>query len=732
MKSTPTDVPMTRIINVSNRLPITLDADGNASKSSGGLVAALEGLPRDRYDLRWIGWPGSDVPPDRREAIAQKLDREMNCTPVFLSPEEERGFYEGFSNSSVWPLLHYMMNHFRYDAAWWRDYQAVNRRFADAVLSTARGGDAVWVHDYQLLLLPAMLKEANPSLRVGFFLHTPFPSYEIIRVHPQRDELVAGMLGADQIGFHTFNYMRHFRSSVLRLLGIESEITRIRKQGHTSYLGVYPIGIHAAKFEEELRKPDLAEHVERFAKTFDRKRIALSVERLDYTKGILRRLDAIEIFLSRCSDCDRIKFIFVSVPSREGVEEYRDLREEVEARIGRINGRYTTLHNSPIHFIHGSVDFTDLLALYALADVCIVTPLIDGMNLVAKEYIASQAGDDPGVLVLSEFAGAAEELLGAITVNPYDAAEVSDAIGQALEMPLEERSRRMTAMRQRVMAYDAVAWARSFIDDLQSRDITVETMSHADEARQRLSDAFAAGQRVALFLDYDGTLREIERDPAAARPNAAVHELLAQLSNRDNIDVTIISGRTPADLEYFLAPYPFGLIAEHGASIRRPRHKEWEQLDRNVSYAWKDELLKVLRVYEASTPGSFIELKQTSLVWHYRRADPEFGQWKAKELVEELAALTANDPLQVRHGRKIVEITSTSVNKGAAIRRVLEEKNYHLILFAGDDQTDESMFRLDLKNLITIKVGEGETLAQYRLPSPAALRRFVGSALASL
>ncbi len=717
------------LINVSNRLPVTMGEAGLA-KSSGGLVAALEGLSREQYALRWIGWPGN-VPENRRAAVRRELVEQFRCTPVFLTDEEEHGFYEGFANSSVWPLLHYMPTRFRYESSWWDDYQRVNRKFAQIVLNEAREGDLVWVHDYQLMLLPAMLKDASPSLRVGFFLHTPFPSYEVFRCHPRRDELVSGMLGADQVGFHTFNYMRHFRSSVLRLLGIESEITRIRHGGRTTYLGIYPIGINAPKFAQELERPELRDQIDHFRRTFAGKQIILSVERLDYTKGILQRLDAIDLFLAdHQGQRDRVKFIFVSVPSRENVEEYRELREEVEARVGRINGKYTTLNNAPLHFIHGSIDFTELCALYALADVGLVTPLIDGMNLVAKEYVAAQR-DARGVLVLSEFAGAAEELLGAMSVNPYDAREVADAVAEALQMPAEQRQHRMKPMRQRVMTFDAARWARAFVDDLASRDLTPDDKSHADEAKAALSAAVRAGQRIALFLDYDGTLREIERDPAAATPTPELRRLLDLLRARDEIDVTIISGRTPDDLDSFLGNYPFGLIAEHGAAIRRPTQAQWEQLDRNVSYAWMDELMKVLKVYEASTPGSFVEIKRTSLVWHYRRADPEFGAWKAKQLAEELAVLTASDPLQVRHGRKIVEITTTSVSKGAAILRILEAQTYDVILVAGDDGTDESMFKLDLRNLITMKVGEGETQARFRLPTPAALRRLLGDAIAA-
>jgi trehalose 6-phosphate synthase/phosphatase len=291
----------------------------------------------------------------------------------------------------------------------------------------------------------------------------------------------------------------------------------------------------------------------------------------------------------------------------------------------------------------------------------------------------------------------------------------------------------MAPMRDRVMTFDAAWWARSFVDDLRTRHIGSDAPTNTEQARQRLATAVRERKPVALFLDYDGTLREIESTPAAARPSAGVHHVLGMLRDRaerdGNLDITIISGRTPADLDSFLGDYPFGMIAEHGATLRRPGTREWDALDRNVDYRWIHELLNVLRVYEASTPGSFIERKRTSLVWHYRRADPEFGEWKAKQLFEELSAVTANDPLHVRHGRKIVEITAAGINKGAAILRLLEEKTYDLILVAGDDQTDESMFRLDLRNLVSIKVGDGDTQATYRLPTPAALRKFLADAM---
>jgi trehalose 6-phosphate synthase/phosphatase len=715
------------LINVSNRLPVTVEED-RVTKSSGGLVAALEGLPEGQYQTKWIGWPGAAFPEEsRRQEIARSLAEEHGCVAVFLNQEEATGFYEGFSNSSIWPLLHYLPNYLRYEPAWWEHYQNVNRTFAEKVLETMHEGDLVWVHDYQLMLLPAMLRAAAPNLRIGFFLHTPFPAYEIFRCHPRRRELVTGMLGANRIGFHAFGYLRHFSSTVQRLLGIETELTHIPSEGHNTALGVYPIGINAPKFEQTLDSKEFHQRREQFRLAHEGKRLVVSVERMDYTKGILHRLEAIDNFLAGWDNIDAIRFVFVSVPSREGIEEYQHLVEEVESRVGQLNGKYATLLNSPIHFIHGSIPFVDLCALYALADIALVTPLIDGMNLVAKEFIACQR-ENAGLLILSEFAGAAEELFNALLVNPYDSAAVAGTLTDALALPTEEKRNRILPMRERVMRYDARHWARSFIDDLISGPIsdarTVET--DIREASEHLGQAISAGKRIALFLDYDGTLREIELDPRVATPNAEIETLLHRLGRQPNVDVTVISGRSQEDMEAFLGGHPFRLIAEHGASLRRPGKKEWERMDLNINYAWKEELLTILRLYQQATPGSTIEEKHSSIVWHYRKADEEFGAWKANQLAEELSALTANHPIKVHHGKKMVEVTAAENNKGAAVASVLKQNdNFEVGLCAGDDLTDESMFELNRPRLLTLKVGIGSTQARFRVPDPATFRQFL-------
>jgi trehalose 6-phosphate synthase/phosphatase len=715
------------LINVSNRLPVTVEED-RVTKSSGGLVAALEGLPEGQYKTKWIGWPGAAFPEEsRRQEIARKLAEEHGCVAVFLSQEEATAFYEGFSNSSIWPLLHYLPNYLRYEPAWWQHYQNVNRTFAEKVLETVHEGDLVWVHDYQLMLLPTMLRAAAPNLKIGFFLHTPFPAYEIFRCHPRRRELVAGLLGANRIGFHAFGYLRHFCNTVRRLLDIEPELTHIPSGGHNTALGVYPIGINAPKFEQTLDSKEFHQRREEFRLAHEGKRLVVSVERMDYTKGILHRLEAIDNFLAGSDKTDAIRFVFVSVPSREGIEEYQHLVEEVESRVGQLNGKYATLLNSPILFIHGSIPFVDLCALYALADIALVTPLIDGMNLVAKEFIACQR-ENAGLLILSEFAGAAEELFNALLVNPYDSAAVAETLTDALALPTEEKRNRILPMRVRVMRYDARHWARSFIDDLMSGPISDARTVEADirEAREQVGQAVSAGKRIALFLDYDGTLREIELDPRAATPNTGIETLLQRLGQQQNVDVTVISGRSQEDMEAFLGGHPFRLIAEHGASLRGPGKKEWERLDRNVNYAWKEELLAILRLYEQATPGSTIEEKHSSIVWHYRKADEDFGAWKASRLTEELSALTANYPIKVRHGKKMVEVTAEQNNKGAAVSRVLEQNdNYEVALCAGDDLTDESMFELSRPRLLTIKVGIGPTQARFRVSDPATFRQFL-------
>ena len=718
---------MEKFINVSNRLPITIT--DTIQKSSGGLVAALEAL-RGNREFTWVGWPGEIADAERQKGFEEKLQSEYHYVPVSLPPERIEGFYHGFSNSSLWPILHSISYYMNYKQSWWDDYVAVNAAFAQKVLEIAGERDVVWIHDYQLMLLPAMLRTMRSDLRIGFFLHTPFPPDELFRCLPHREELLEGIVGADLIGFHTFTYLRDFQGTLLRLLGIESSMTEFSHNDRTVAMGVYPIGINAQSFREELRSPEFHKRRGELRKVYEGKRIILGVERLDYTKGLPRRLRSMEIFLrDYAGDPNSIVFVLICVPSRANVPAYKELKETVESRVGEINGRFATVENTPIRFIYQNVEFTDLCALYSIADVCLVTPLRDGMNLVAKEYVACQE-TNPGVLVLSEFAGAAEELYLSLRVNPYDVHEVAKAIATGLAMPLKEREVRMKRMRERVMRYDARQWADRFLGDLLSRQsketaTAAELEPHLGEIAARAANA----TRIAFFLDYDGSLREIVNDPATAAPTPELIALLNRLAAEPRVETFIISGRKPADLESWLGDFPFTLIADHGFMIRPRGSGTWAVADPHLTFEWKQPVLGVLRHYEANTPGSWVEEKDASLVWHFRNTDPEFGLIQARQLVAELSDMTSNLPVVVRRGKMIVEICSVHIDKGAALKRATQNEGFDFVLVGGDDQTDELMLRLQGPQLVTVKIGPGPTAAQYRVASPRTWRQALGKLL---
>jgi len=719
---------MESLIVVSNRLPVTIGE--TIKKSSGGLVYAMEGLG-DNYDLKWVGWAGGVVSdPAKQEKIATELAERFNYIPIFLSRQDAEDYYTGFSNSSLWPLLHYISPYARYEERWWQTYQKINQLFADTVLDLVREGDTIWVHDYHLLLLPSYLRQMRPDLKIGFFLHTPFPSYELFRCHPNREELLEGVLGADLIGFQTFGYLRHFRSTILRLLGLESEIDHFFQEGHKTTIGVYPIGINSVKFLQALQSDEYMECYREYKKNYQGKKIVLSVERLDYTKGIPRRLDAIERYLSETDNREDIVFIFINVPSRTSVPEYQKLLEELQGKVGYINGKYATIGNVPVHFIHKSVDFSELCALYSLADVAMVTPLIDGMNLVAKEYLACQQ-ENSGALILSEFAGAAQELPNSFIVNPYNIHEVSQSLKKALRLTEAEKQKMIKPMKERVIKYDAKYWADSFFQDLAAdldldglpsgtREISIDAVSSLLRAKNK-----------AFFLDYDGTISEIKKRPEDAVPNDEIEALFARLETQPNLEVYLISGRKKEDMDQWFSRYRFNLIAEHGYYYKHFNAAEWVVFDNRADFSWKDQIIDIFQLYTGMTPGSIIEEKTSSVVWHYRNSDPEFGNWKANQLVAELYEMLSNLPVEIHHGQKIVEVGSIQLNKGIVLGHFVQLNKYDSILCAGDDETDESMFRYrDDAEMFSIKVGDSaDTMARFSISGPKAFRAFLADIL---
>lgn len=732
-----TIVCMANTILVSNRLPVRINEDGNPTRTQGGLASGLVGAG---IDALWVGWPGA--PAEQLEDLDKLRERlsDLNVAPVFLTEQELDTYYEGYSNATLWPLLHSMTNRVALSPDWFQNYEAVNKRFAEVVLRHAKPGDTVWIHDFHLFLLPRMLRDAGIGLRIGFFLHTPFPSSDLFSILPEREALLTGLLGADLIGFHTYGYLRHFRSTLLRVLGAESEVNSARQRDHVVQLGVHPIGHDHAGFAAALASPEFTQSLADHQSQLGSRRLVLGVERLDYTKGIPQKLAAIRHFLLDHREWrKRVLFVLIAVPSRQGISEYDELTEEVQREVGAINGEFGAIGYVPLQFLHQSFPQTELAALYALADICLVTPLVDGMNLVAKEYIACKTvckDVKPGVLVLSEFAGAAHEMSDAFLVNPHDVGAVATAIADGLEMPDHERRRRTEAMGPRLIRNDANAWARRFLGALENAAIPIkaEERDSLDELAKTFASAVRDGKRVALFLDYDGTLRGFTSNPSDAVPSEGLRTLLRDLASHELVNVAIVSGRPGDFLEQHLGDLGLDLVCEHGFRWRRIGSERWEPVHPGVNIAWKDLVRPVLERAADNTPGSSLEEKHSALVWHYRRADPEFGPWCANNLLSELTDVTASLPVVVHHGHKIVEIASQLVSKGAVVRRLIAEYGPAIGLAAGDDQTDETMFALQpdmVVDLHTVCVGDGPSRARWRSDMPR-LRSFLEALLTQL
>ncbi len=696
--------------------------------SSGGLATGLRAW-HQQADTVWVGWAGDmpDATPAQLDELKQRL-LEERLVPVCLTHDQVSRSYHGFANRVLWPTFHYLIDQLPVDDAGWDAYQDSNEAFADAVAAAYRPGDTVWVHDYQLMLLPALLRARLPEAPIGFFLHIPFPSSEVFRILPWRREILGGLLGADLIGFHTFAYMRHFMTSLLHVDGLEADVDRVRIGSREVQVGVFPMGVDAAAFEQLAIDPDVIARAQEIRRDAGGRRIVLGVDRLDYTKGIPRRLEAIDLLMQRNPSLrDQLRYVQVAVPSRGDVDEYRQFRIAVEQRVGRLNGDHGTVSSLPVHYIHQSVPTQELAALYAAADVMLVTPLRDGMNLVAKEFVAARPDED-GVLVLSEFAGAAAELNGAMTVNPYDVAAVADAVDRALTMPAGERRVRMRNLRRRVMANDVGSWSHAFVSRLQ-------------EARLKPSGSVSVGQSIAgvlrdarrtrstrLLLDYDGTLVPLARSPELAKPDDELLELLSQLAATPGVQVDIVSGRPHETLASWFAHLPLTLWAEHGFWYRGRRDAGWVSAMR-VDADWMTRIRPILNQFVAATPGTHLEVKSASVAWHYRGAPREFGERQAHELRMLLGDVLSNQPLEVLEGKKVLEVRLRGISKALVAQRVREEAADGVVVAFGDDRTDEELFRALPPSSITVAVGRAAAIATFYLDDFRAVRRALRSLL---
>ncbi|HZN39180.1 MAG TPA: bifunctional alpha,alpha-trehalose-phosphate synthase (UDP-forming)/trehalose-phosphatase [Planctomycetota bacterium] len=723
------------IIVVSNRLPVRVTATRakvSTTPSAGGLASALLGVQGIRA---WVGWPGAPVSDTLRARVAATLARD-GLRPVYLSAEEERHHYGGMCNGVLWPLLHYFPDKIEFDAAAWDSYVAVNRRFAEQVIEISKPGDTVWVHDFQLMLLPALLREHGPDLVIGFFLHVPFPSSELWRLLPQREVLLRGLLGADYIAFHTADYLSHFRNACLRVLGIDFAPDAVKIGDRRIGLGVHPLGPDVERFRAALASPEQARYEAEFAARWRHRRLVLGVERLDYSKGVMLKLRAFERLLQQ--EPERIEdtvMLQVLVPSREDNEGYRQLLREIEREVGRINGRYGRPGLMPLEYVHRNLDEVELSALYCHADLCMVAPVRDGMNLVAQEFVLCQgltmdrADRTCGVLVLSEFAGSAFSLARAIMVNPWDIDALTASIPTGLGLPLAERHDRIGEMLERVLDLDSSRWAGRFLGRLRSaaaRNDRAHSAPLDGRLRDEVAGRFRRASRRQLFLDYDGTLQDLARRPELAAPTPPVLDLLQRLATTSGTEVHVVSGRRRGTLDAWLGHLPIHLAAEHGY-FRRAPGGEWQR-QANIDVSWLPRVTELLKQVAEEVPGSFLERKSSGLCWHYRLADPEYGAWRAGELLQTLDQLFSQEAAEHLHGNMVVEVRAKGADKGAYVASMLAASPpADFVLCAGDDRTDQDMYARMPRDAIVVNVGPALVNGPYVVASPAELRRLLNA-----
>ncbi|MDO5662393.1 MAG: bifunctional alpha,alpha-trehalose-phosphate synthase (UDP-forming)/trehalose-phosphatase [Brachybacterium sp.] len=733
-------MPTHELVVVANRLPVdvTVAEDGSLSwvTSPGGLVTAMESVMRTVDSGAWVGWPGSP---------GQELDPfeadGMHLYPVTLTAEEVEKYYEGFSNGTLWPLYHDVIADPGFHRTWWDAYVEVNQRFATAAAAVTETGGTIWVHDYQLQLVPAMIRESRPDVRIGFFNHIPFPPFELFAQLPKRNQVLRGLLGADLVGFQRERDSQNFLTCVRQLLGYHTSQHVVTAPGIGSRPSrevsarTFPISIDTGSVGEMAADPDVQQRARELrAELGDPRKLVLGVDRLDYTKGIQHRLKAWgELLSDGTVDPHEVTMVQIATPSRERVDAYRQLRDEVELAVGRINGDHAPIGRPAISYQHRSFDRRDMTALFMAADVVLVTALRDGMNLVAKEYVASRP-DEKGVLVLSEFAGAADELRAAILVNPHDIDELKTAILQALAMPEAEQQLAMRSLRRQVVDHDVQAWARDFLEELESTEVREEDTAGPrirladgeDTTPEQLAAAlsdFVATPRILVASDFDGVLAPIVEDRDAVQAREGSLSALREMTGLDGVNVALVSGRSLADLDAHTGmPSSVVLIGSHGAEVGAlPPDMDAGTLDgsaltmdeerASVLATITEELERIALKY----PGAEVERKPAAAVLHTRRAR---GRGAVNATEDALEYARSLPDTTVTPGKEVVEFSVIDTSKGAAIRTLARACAADAWLYLGDDVTDESVFAIAGDNDVAVKVGGGATGASYRVDGP--------------
>ncbi|KAK3440026.1 hypothetical protein EUGRSUZ_B00354 [Eucalyptus grandis] len=736
--------PQERIIIVANFLPLNCQKDLESGKlhfslDEDSLYLQMKDGFSAKANVIYIGSLKIDVELSKQDEIAQELLEKFNCVPTFLSPEIQKRFYHGFCKQHLWPLFHYMLPMCpelgnRFDRVLWSAYVSANKVFADKVMEVINPEeDYVWVQDYHLMVLPTILRRRFNRVKLGFFLHSPFPSSEIYRTLPVRDEILKALLNADLIGFHTFDYARHFLSCCSRMLGLNYESKRgyigLEYLGRTIYIKILPVGVHMGRLKSALNHCSSAAKAIEIQKQFQGKRIILGVDDMDIFKGISLKLLALEQLLRQRPDLQgQVVMVQIMNPARSTGKDVQEVKKEVYSTTDRINETFGFPGYKPVILIDRPISFYEKSAYYASAECCIVNAVRDGMNLIPYKYIVCRQGsqtiDDAlgvaaetprtSMLVVSEFIGCSPSLSGAIRVNPWDVDAVADALNVAITTSAIEKQLRHEKHYRYVSSHDVAYWAHSFMQDLERSckdhyrkrcwgigfGLNFRILSLSPSFRklsvETLVSSYKRTNRRAIFLDYDGTL--VPQISINKTPSPHVISVLNDLCNDSSNTVFLVSGRGRDSLSgWFSQCENLGIAAEHGYFMRWSRAATWETGRLEADFNWKRIAEPVMTLYTETTDGSYVETKESALVWHYQDADPDFGSFQAMELLDHLENVLSNEPVVVKKGQHIVEVKPQGVTKGLVAEKVLSTLNEggklpDFVLCIGDDRSDEDMF----------------------------------------
>ncbi|EIE88419.1 hypothetical protein G6F55_007210 [Rhizopus delemar] len=738
--------PKGRIIHVTHQIPFEIcqQEDEWTFKPRHEHAAMYAGIASlsDEWETVCIGWTGQiyketkmgrfemdHLNDQERHSLRSRLERENKCVPLFLKGECVAGHYHGYCKTLLWPLFNYIVwndaTDGRIEKAQWNYYEAVNQSYADLAVAQYREGDTIWIHDYHLLLVPNMICKKLPKARIGLFVHSPFPSSEIFRCLPKRQEILKGMLAADLVGFQTYANARHFISTSTRVLGYEASPEGVEYDGHFCHVGTFPIGIDVEAVDRIRKSAEVIPKIDALSGLYSDQKILVGRDKLDLVQGVLQKLAAFEQFLLDYPRWQN-KVVLIQVTDSPNSADTIKNEHKVSEMVAHINGTYGSLDYTPVHHYYHQIQVDDYYALLSSADAALITSIRDGMNTTSLEYVMCQQ-EKHGPLIVSELTGTAGSMSSALLVNPWDYSGVAKAIHDALVMSEEEKQARHKQLLAHVKSNTTSFWARSFLKMLIRTCLLSEQSKNTPRLPlDYLKTRYQQSSQRLLCFDYDGTLTPIQKTPMAAIPPKQMLEYLEKLCKDPQNEVWIISGRDENALTHWLGHIQdLGLSAEHGSFMRHPGSQKWINLTEHVDMSWKNDVLEIFTYYTERTTGSFIEHKRCAITWHYRLADPEYGAFQAKECQNHLEqAILSKLPVEVLVGKKNLEVRPTMVNKGEILKRLLNGRRFDFVMCCGDDRTDEDMFKTlkkasDLHDKFSVMIGpeDRQTQAAWYLPT---------------